>query len=184
MAKKDGEKQIVPVVTSLPLPSSDSVLVIDLPDGQKLLVGKMAPGSVIEVATWRGTGRPDSRTNRLMLGMSNGENVEAAQDVQQEQVNKLSFAYVLYIIRNIPPYLVLVFNKIRDRITAMKKGKTDKAEPADSDIDVQEWLNKITNRVNAFDSELSESPDNQPNSIKTARKSPQKRKSSAKKPRK
>jgi Mg-chelatase subunit ChlI len=32
----------------------------------------MAEGSVIEVATWRGTGRPDSRTSRLMLGMSPG----------------------------------------------------------------------------------------------------------------
>jgi hypothetical protein len=43
-----------------------------LPDGQKLVIGKMAEGSVIEVATWRGTGRPDSRTSRLMLGMSPG----------------------------------------------------------------------------------------------------------------
>ena len=38
--------------------------------GQKIVIGKIASGSVIEVATWRGTGRPDSRTTRLMLGMS------------------------------------------------------------------------------------------------------------------
>lgn len=50
----------------------DQPLVIDLPDGQKLVVGNMIAGSVIEVATWRGTGRPDSRTSRLMLGMSPG----------------------------------------------------------------------------------------------------------------
>ena len=50
----------------------DQPLVIDLPDGQKLVVGSMVAGSVIEVATWRGTGRPDSRTSRLMLGMSPG----------------------------------------------------------------------------------------------------------------
>ena len=50
----------------------DHPLVIDLPDGQKLVVGNMVEGSVIEVATWRGTGRPDSRTSRLMLGMSPG----------------------------------------------------------------------------------------------------------------
>jgi hypothetical protein len=60
------------MVSQLPLPISDSPLVIDLPDGQKLVIGKMAEGSVIEVATWRGTGRPDSRTSRLMLGMSPG----------------------------------------------------------------------------------------------------------------
>jgi len=52
--------------------SPDQPLVIDLPDGQKLVVGNMVAGSVIEVATWRGTGRPDSRTSRLMLGMSPG----------------------------------------------------------------------------------------------------------------
>lgn len=32
----------------------------------------MIQGSVIEVATWRGVGRPDSRTSRLMLGVGNG----------------------------------------------------------------------------------------------------------------
>jgi hypothetical protein len=51
---------------------SETPLVIDLPDGQKLVIGKIALGSVIEVATWRGTGRPDSRTSRLMLGMASG----------------------------------------------------------------------------------------------------------------
>ena len=59
-----------PEVTSPVTP--DQPLVIDLPDGQKLVVGSMVAGSVIEVATWRGTGRPDSRTSRLMLGMSPG----------------------------------------------------------------------------------------------------------------
>jgi hypothetical protein len=52
---------------------SQPPLVIDLPDGQKLLVGDLDPGTVIEVATWRGTERPDSRTNRLMLGVSTNE---------------------------------------------------------------------------------------------------------------
>jgi len=55
----------------LPATISDNPpLVIDLPDGQKLVVGELKPGLVIEVATWRGTGRPDSRTNRIMLGVS------------------------------------------------------------------------------------------------------------------
>jgi len=48
-------------------------LIVDLPDGQKLLVGDIKAGTVIEVATWRGTGRPDSRTQRFMLGISHDE---------------------------------------------------------------------------------------------------------------
>ncbi len=71
MANNETEKSS-PKVSKLPLPISDSPLVIDLPDGQKIVVGKMTLGSVIEVATWRGVGRPDSRTSRLMLGMGSG----------------------------------------------------------------------------------------------------------------
>ena len=41
-----------------PITETQPPLVIDLPDGQKLVVGNLAAGSVIEVATWRGTGRP------------------------------------------------------------------------------------------------------------------------------
>ena len=57
---------------------------IDLPDGQKIVVGKMTQGSVIEVATWRGVGRPDSRTSRLMLGMGSG-NVNDDSEGDQSQ---------------------------------------------------------------------------------------------------
>ena len=83
MANQESE-QGSPKVSKLPLPISDSPLVIDLPDGQKIVVGKMTQGSVIEVATWRGVGRPDSRTSRLMLGMGSG-NVNDDSDGDQSQ---------------------------------------------------------------------------------------------------
>ena len=69
-----------PKVSKLPLPLTDSALVIDLPDGQKIVIGKMTQGSVIEVATWRGVGRPDSRTSRLMLGVGTGSAQEESAD--------------------------------------------------------------------------------------------------------
>ena len=75
----EENKKPAPVISKLPIPISDSPLVIDLPDGQKLVVGRMIQGTVIEVATWRGTGRPDSRTSRLMLGMSI-DDVKAPKD--------------------------------------------------------------------------------------------------------
>jgi hypothetical protein len=85
MAKKQ-EEHIEPVVSSIPVPQSDSPLVIDLPDGQKLVVGNLPNGSVIEVATWRGTGRPDSRTQRLMLGVSGNEptNVKKSSEADSD----------------------------------------------------------------------------------------------------
>jgi hypothetical protein len=74
-------------VSRVPLPVSDSALVIDLPDGQKLVIGKMGQGTVIEVATWRGVGRPDSRTSRMMFGMSSAE---IDVDNPDSEVNKSS----------------------------------------------------------------------------------------------
>ncbi|MEI7930802.1 MAG: hypothetical protein WCH97_04730 [Actinomycetes bacterium] len=90
MAKKEEPKK-EPAVSNLPMPLSDNPLVIDLPDGQKLVVGKMDSGSVIEVATWRGTGRPDSRTSRLMLGMSNSQTDAAAAVPKNQAPTKPSY---------------------------------------------------------------------------------------------
>ena len=72
----DNEPDIEEVeTTTLPLSEREEnpPLVVDLPDGQKLVVGDIKAGTVIEVATWRGTGRPDSRTHRFMLGISHDE---------------------------------------------------------------------------------------------------------------
>jgi hypothetical protein len=85
MAEKKKTIPNKPVVSRVPLPASDSALVIDLPDGQKLVIGKMGQGTVIEVATWRGVGRPDSRTSRMMFGMSSAE---IDVDNPESEVNK------------------------------------------------------------------------------------------------
>ena len=50
--KKQEGPAAKPAVSRIPMPPSDSALVIDLPDGQKLVIGKMEHGTVIEVATW------------------------------------------------------------------------------------------------------------------------------------
>ena len=149
MARKNEENS-APVVTSLPLPSSDSVLVIDLPDGQKLLVGKMNHGTVIEVATWRGTGRPDSRTNRLMLGMSSSETEGQvnSQDSQDDMVvDKRSVKYWIWlagqISRKVKDLLVTLLLKVKALVS--KKSMSSKpSKPADTiEDDVQAWLDNI-----------------------------------------
>jgi hypothetical protein len=54
----------------------DVPFVVDLPDGQKLLVGELPEGTIIEVAAWRGTQKPDSRTTRLLLGVKKTDTAE------------------------------------------------------------------------------------------------------------
>ena len=121
MAKKKNEIKSEPVISSIPVPPSDSALVIDLPDGQKLLVGKIETGTVIEVATWRGTGRPDSRTNRLMLGMSNeseANQLAAKSDTESSQPRELNgIQKVLFVANNVfltsKKYLLKVLSFIK-----------------------------------------------------------------------
>jgi len=149
MARKNEENP-VPVVTSLPLPSSDSVLVIDLPDGQKLLVGKMNHGTVIEVATWRGTGRPDSRTNRLMLGMSSSESEAQvnSQNVEEDMVvDKRSVKYWIWlaaqIVKKVKDLSITASLKIKALISK-KSIKPKSSKPVESiEDDVQAWLDNI-----------------------------------------
>jgi hypothetical protein len=73
---------------SLPAGSTESPLIIDLPDGQKIVVGNIPNGTVIEVATWRGTGRPDSRTNRMMLGVSSAEVASTQEEEDRRDVDR------------------------------------------------------------------------------------------------
>lgn len=57
-------------------------VVVDLPDGQKVILGSIEPGTVIEIAAWRGTERPDSRTTRIVLGVASNPALEEGVPVK------------------------------------------------------------------------------------------------------
>lgn len=83
--EKDSEIQVTEVNKN-----PDAPLVVDLPDGQKLMVGQLPPGTVVEIATWRGTSRPDSRTTRLLLGVSGGTEEEPDAPVEVAPIQPIS----------------------------------------------------------------------------------------------
>ncbi len=176
LATKKPENS-VPTVSKLPLPLTDSALVIDLPDGQKIVVGKMTQGSVIEVATWRGVGRPDSRTSRLMLGVGSG-NVEEDSSVpenspatQPRKVKPQGWKIVLYYLSIVADKVSAIdVKKLLGSIKALAgKVKLPKKSisrspkslertvsiPSESpvkplssvDEDVEAWLNKISEKA-------------------------------------
>jgi hypothetical protein len=150
-----------PIVTKLPLPNSDNALVIDLPDGQKLVVGKMATGTVIEVATWRGTGRPDSRTTRLMLGVSSQEKVDEASvqvatpkngskvpsfDVARGAIMELAKKILTKVSKFTSSGVKLSFKKSKEVSTspALASAPTSTGVVSkDTDTEVQAWLDSI-----------------------------------------
>lgn len=176
LATKKPENS-APTVSKLPLPLTDSALVIDLPDGQKIVVGKMTQGSVIEVATWRGVGRPDSRTSRLMLGVGSGnvDEVPSAPDASAanpaHRVKPQGWKIVLfYLSIAIDKVSAINLKKLMGSIkTLVSKAKLPKKSAAKSattsettqfiapqasvksistvDEDVEAWLNKISEKA-------------------------------------
>jgi len=148
MAKK-SQVPPAPEMTALPMTSGDSPLVIDLPDGQKLVVGNLAAGSVIEVATWRGTGRPDSRTSRLMLGMSSGQDKPADSAPSETKNESSTFAAKSLAV------LRAVTGKAGALLASAKKSRGEKKSSApfietvtpavrtSEAGEVDDWLNSI-----------------------------------------
>lgn len=176
MAAKETQGQEGAKVSKLPLPLSDQPLVIDLPDGQKLVIGKMTQGSVIEVATWRGTGRPDSRTSRLMLGMSVNDSNEPSQsqttgyaqvphapqgkqaplDMAKAIAFKIVNTLVLSaqkVLKNTTPATKALVSKFgkntasKRRPDAPKQLEDVRPHPVSEDAEIEAWLNKLTEKA-------------------------------------
>ena len=158
MTKKQ-ENTMNPTITNIPIAISENPMVIDLPDGQKLVIGKLATGSVIEVATWRGTGRPDSRTNRLMLGMSDASAVAATDSPQSTEIKakkKLSFSKGSITVPNIGGLLVMV-KSVKQMLSstvgsfkkAVEKGKELEPVETTADLDINAWIENISREVEA-----------------------------------
>jgi hypothetical protein len=153
MAKK-SQVPPAPEMTALPMTGGDSPLVIDLPDGQKLVVGNLAAGSVIEVATWRGTGRPDSRTSRLMLGMSSAQEkpadaANAAGASASEAKKEASFiSKLLGVLRTLigkasAPRAAIRKSRGEKKNSAPLIEKVTPAARTSDAGEVDDWLNSI-----------------------------------------
>lgn len=193
-----------PKISKLPLPISDSPLVIDLPDGQKIVIGKMTQGSVIEVATWRGVGRPDSRTSRLMLGVGNG-NVNEDQGSANGQattptksVKPKDWRIVLYYlaiaintVKKLPLRNYLkklspapLLNKINTKSKAAseaKKSDTPSTQPIGSENKSTSTLTQVDEDIEAWLNRISEKATQKSANSSTAAKTTVKKSAPAKK---
>jgi hypothetical protein len=152
VGKKKAQKS-EPVVSNIPMPISDNPLVVDLPDGQKLILGKLTPGHVIEVATWRGTGRPDSRTNRLMLGMTDGSEPAAPSKSEEELEASASSGrkFKLPFKVNVPTGAL--GNSFKFVFTNVSKAlaRTRELKPIDTtaELNIDAWIESISKEAEA-----------------------------------
>jgi len=153
-----ARKKIDPVeakVSKIPVELSDAPLVIDLPDGQKIILGKMQNGAVIEVATWHGTGRPDSRTNRFMIGMTSGDSTSPDQSELKSSdpspSKKLRSIDSKVALRKVDGLLTLAKALLNSLTLPLKNAlnKTKELAPVDTttELEINAWLNSITSEA-------------------------------------
>lgn len=74
----------------IPTPGLDkpSEIEITLPEGQKLTIRSLEPGSVVEVASWRGAGKPDDSAIRMLFGATGADTNTIERDgVSGDSVN-------------------------------------------------------------------------------------------------
>ena len=142
-------------VSKIPVELNEAPLVIDLPDGQKIILGKMQNGAVIEVATWHGTGRPDSRTNRFMIGMTNGDSASPAQvdtkDAAPSEGKKALSTSAKGALRKADGFLssakVLMTNLSSPFKNALSKSKELAPVDTTTELEINAWLNSITSEA-------------------------------------
>ena len=162
MAGKKKVEKSEPKISNIPVPISDNPLVVDLPDGQKLILGKLTPGHVIEVATWRGTGRPDSRTNRLMLGMTDGSEPSAPSESSEEEKTlsdggrklKLPFK-VNFPASKLSNSLKFVFTNVSKALA-----RTRELKPIDTtaELNIDAWIESISKEAEAKSQAVTKKP--------------------------
>lgn len=178
MASKKKPENSEPKISNIPMPISDNPLVVDLPDGQKLILGKLTPGHVIEVATWRGTGRPDSRTNRLMLGMTDGSEpaapVESKEDSQTPSASSRKLKLPFKI--NIPS--TKLSNSFKFVFTNVSKAlaRTRELKPIDTtaELNIDAWIESISKEAEAKSQAVAKKSTEPSTKVTTSKKSTKK----------
>lgn len=144
-------------IHKIPGATSEAPLVVDLPDGQKIVIGNLPAGTVIEIATWQGTGRPDSRTTRLMLGVAGASVIqddknpndtpESSKNVGRKKkwLNRLKNSRLPRIPKPKIPVISKVEASTDSKVTKSRRisrRERDQIEPENS-IEISEWLKSI-----------------------------------------
>jgi hypothetical protein len=72
--------------TSVPS-DKPSEIELTLPEGQKLTIRSLEPGAIVEVASWRGSGKPDEKAIRMLFG-SSGTEIETGGSPEADKLAK------------------------------------------------------------------------------------------------
>jgi hypothetical protein len=68
-----------------PAPLEGYAATVELPEGHHVTIGELTPGTIVEVATWNGTGKPDESTKRFLIS-ADGNGLTRRTGNEQNQV--------------------------------------------------------------------------------------------------
>ena len=68
-----------------PAPLEGYAATVELPEGHHVTIGELTPGTIVEVATWDGTGKPDETTKRFLIS-ADGNGLTRRTGSEQPQV--------------------------------------------------------------------------------------------------
>jgi len=178
MAGKKKSENSEPKISNIPMPISDNPLVVDLPDGQKLILGKLTPGHVIEVATWRGTGRPDSRTARLMLGMTDGSEPAAPEESKADSETPSASGRKLKLPFKVSIPSAKLSNSFKFVFTNFSKAlaRTRELKPIDTtaELNIDAWIESISKEAEAKSQAVAKRASEPATKVSAAKKSTKK----------
>jgi hypothetical protein len=63
-----GDAAILDISDGIRTQEGEGGLEIELPQGQRVTIGALPPGTVLEIISWQGTGAPGREASRLILG--------------------------------------------------------------------------------------------------------------------
>lgn len=90
-------------------------LTIDLPHNQKLTIGQLKPDTIVEIATWKGSGAPDENSVRMLIGASlqNGAEMAAENEAAAAVVAEAVAEVIEAVTPNIPEIAAEVESQAR-----------------------------------------------------------------------
>lgn len=118
-----------------PAPLEGYAATVELPEGHHVTIGELTPGTIVEVATWNGTGKPDDSTKRFLIS-ADGNGLSRRTGVEQNQVESNAHAEITnsrpepMAVTNTQPISDPIFGSNRSESTTKELSFSDKPSKA------------------------------------------------------
>ena len=118
-----------------PAPLEGYAATVELPEGHHVTIGELTPGTIVEVATWDGTGKPDESTKRFLIS-ADGNGLSRRTGVEQNQIEEKTPAAITHsqpepmAVTNTQPISDPIFGNFRNEAAGREVTFSDSSSKA------------------------------------------------------